>query len=1100
MFLSELEVKKVRHHIRNMALITTLILLAFSARAKSELVEQFEHPPQPSGPYVWWHWMNGNINQQEAIQDLQWLADTGVAGVQVFEAGLGQPAPEERRLVFGSPEWKSAMQHSAEKAKSLGLSFSITTAPGWSASGGPWVEPADAMKKVVWSKTTVLGGQRVSIQLSKPPSVAGPFQDIPFDAIKHAVQPVQSYYQDIAVFAVPTTTASSQSPTISVSGKPVLGAESLNDGKFWPGIGFATNDNGALNIDLSLDKPITIQGVRLGLPGKRGFGSPHPPVAHWQFSEDGKYFTTLATLNSTDSLVRTHSFKAVTARYFRLRLERSLEPGFLETLHYVKGVNPIPFQLHESQYVVSEISLLQQPVLDAVEEKAGFAAAQDYYALDNHVIEDGIKLDQVIDITEFVSPDGQLEWWVPAGNWQIVRMGYSLTGHENGPAPMKATGLEADKLSAIATQTHMSHYFANYSDKDGTLFPGITGLLSDSIESGPQNWTPSLLNDFKETYAYDPLPWLPALSGEIINNTHQTERFLWDFRQLISHKLTTDHYAILANEAHARGLTYFAEALEDRRPQLGNDLDMRTQADVPMAAYWHHPEYESPKATYLMDVKGAASVASLYGKRIVAAEAMTTFGHPWAVGPKELKPIADRAFVSGVNRLMLHSSVHQAQGLTYSPGMTLMPLLGHYFNRNEPWADMARPWITYLARTQFLLQHGRPVVSFVYFIGEEAPVTGLFAEKLPQDIPTGFDFDFISAAGLDELSAENGQLTSRGGAQYQFIYLGGSSNKMTLTTLKKLQNLAGNGAIIVGQVPNSSPSLADDNKEFQAAIKTFGTTSGVMANLSLSQAISQLSIKPQWQLTDTNGPKALIRELITEDGKLFYLVNSSKEETHATLTLPHKSNFVYRLQALDGSIQALPLADTPDSTQVPVSLGPHEAAFILLSDKSFGLKVSKLPVGQCDKPVQLNNPWTINFDPRFAQIGPQSIDAIKPLNEFTQPEVHFYSGISHYSSTFTLDENCSSPTTLILEQVADVAQVFINGKEAGYLWTPPYKLDISGLLSAGVNTINIHVANLWTNKVIGMANGINADKELKGIYQVEAPLRIAGIKGEVKLE
>src|SRR4029450_9689709 len=142
----------------------------------------------------------------------------------------------------------------------------------------------------------------------------------------------------------------------------------------------------------------------------------------------------------------------------------------------------------------------------------------------------------------------------------------------------------------------------------------LDALLSDSIESGPQNWTGRIRERFAGLRGYDLLPWLPALAGYVVADAGSSDRFLFDYRRTVSDLLVSEYYATGAEMAHSRGLTYYAEALEDHRPQLGDDLAMRAQADVPMGAMWLFDSgSEQPQPTYLADLKGASSVAHVYG-------------------------------------------------------------------------------------------------------------------------------------------------------------------------------------------------------------------------------------------------------------------------------------------------------------------------------------------------------------------------------------------------------------------------------------------------------------------------------------------------------
>src|SRR6266581_7039645 len=122
-----------------------------SDAAEDALERGFKDPPESARPRVWWHWMNGNITKEGIKLDLEWMHRVGIGGFQNFDAALNTPKVVEKRLVYMTPEWKDAFRYAATLADQLGLEMAIAGSPGWSESGGPWVPPAQAMKKLVWS-------------------------------------------------------------------------------------------------------------------------------------------------------------------------------------------------------------------------------------------------------------------------------------------------------------------------------------------------------------------------------------------------------------------------------------------------------------------------------------------------------------------------------------------------------------------------------------------------------------------------------------------------------------------------------------------------------------------------------------------------------------------------------------------------------------------------------------------------------------------------------------------------------------------------------------------------------------------------------------
>ena len=242
-------------------------------------------------------------------------------------------------------------------------------------------------------------------------------------------------------------------------------------------------------------------------------------------------------------------------------------------------------------------------------------------------------------------------------------------------------------------------------------------------------------------------------------------------------------------------------------------MEMRSKTDIPMGAMWTWAGEPGPESTYIADLRGAASVAHIYGQNIVGAESMTSRGPAWSFSPNNLKTVADLEFALGVNRFQIHESSHQPLA-DMAPGLTLGPY-GLWFNRNNTWADFAGPWVTYLARCSYLLQQGHYYADVAYFYGEEGPLTAVFGWKAQQDAPDGYAFDFVNSdVILNHLKFADGRLVTPGGTSYRILYLGGRSQRMTLPVLEQLISLARQGAVIVGNKPTNSPSLSDDEVRF----------------------------------------------------------------------------------------------------------------------------------------------------------------------------------------------------------------------------------------------------------------------------------------------
>jgi hypothetical protein len=143
---------------------------------------------------------------------------------------------------------------------------------------------------------------------------------------------------------------------------------------------------------------------------------------------------------------------------------------------------------------------------------------------------------------------------------------------------------------------------------------------------------------------------------------------------------------------------------------------------------------------------------------------------------------------------------------------------------------------------------------------------------------------------------------------------------------------------------------------------------------------------------------------------------------------------------------------------------------------------------------------------RFEGLGaPGPIEDASPgsLTNSADPLIKYFSGTSIYRSGFALPAGVKPGAALLLDlgQVGDVAEVLVNGKPAGIAWKPPYQLDIGALVLEGANTLEVRVANLWVNRLVGDAQpGVQkVTFTTMPTYKADAPLRPAGLIGPVTL-
>jgi hypothetical protein len=1102
------------------ALCLVISLAALGQDQPEALKRDFLNPPASARPRVWWHWMNGNITKEGITRDLEWMKRIGIGGVQSFEAELMTPKVVENRLSYMTPEWKEAFRYAAELADQLGLEMAIASSAGWSETGGPWVKPEQAMKKLVWSELRIQGGTKFSESLPHPPTVTGPFQAVPFRdqlAMLGASTKPPQYYADAVVLAykLPASAQGATPPSVIASSNGSIDGASLTDGDLTKGVKLPLGDNGAW-LRYEYDAARTIYAATVARLATGMFASASPVSLRLESSDDGQTWKSVTEVPSTRVAQATVAFPPVTARHFRLKIDKGpparpfggFEPapgadlGFFAML---AGSAPKEVQ-------VNEFILHASPRVHRFEEKAGFGLVPDYYAIAGPAVDPklAVKPSDVVDLTSRMKPGGSLEWTPPEGEWVILRIGYSLTGTTNHPATKEATGLEVDKLDAGAVKSYIDTYLGSYSEMLGPQLMGRRGVkafLTDSIEVGPYTWTPNLPAQFKRLRGYDATPFLPVLTGVIVGSAQQSDAFLWDFRRTLAELTAQSHYGQIAKAAHERGLTYYGESLEGVRVSIGDDMEMRQNADIPMAAMWTFSPAKGPRSNYVVDIQGAASVAHIYGQNLVAAESMTSAMVPWGFSPRTLRPIIDLEFVLGVNCPVISTSVHQP--IEKKPGLGLL-IFGQYFNRHETWAEQAGPWVSYIARNAHMLQQGKFAADVAYFYGEEAPLAGLYGEgsSLPKDVPVGYGYDFVNSdVILHRLSVANGSLETPSGMHYRLLYLGGSSRRMTLPVLRKIRDLVNAGATVVGDPPIGSPSLADNASEFAAIVDELwggAPKRRIMRGVDVNQALTSMGVARDFDYDQSGLERDLMflhRRL--SGGEVYFLSNQSEHEQNINGIFRVTGKRAELWHSDTGAIEPVSYRIENGRTTVPLRLAANESVFVVFREPVSTMSAN-VPARRETPVATVQGAWDVRFSPDLGGPEKTTFAQLGSWTENSDPGVKYYSGTASYTRTIDAPSawfGVGQRLILDLGEVRELAEVIVNGHSLGIAWHLPYRIDIGSAIKPGTNTLEIKVTNLWINRLIGDKQPGAKKYTFTPVstYKADAPLRESGLLGPVRI-
>jgi hypothetical protein len=1095
-----------------LAIVTLLVNLAgpaFSQTPANALEAGFQNPPGAARPRVWWHWMNGNITKTGIQKDLEWMKRVGIGGFQNFDASLLTPQVVEKRLVFMTPEWKDAFRFTTELADKLGLEMAIAASPGWSESGGPWVPAKDGMKKYVWTETRVRGGQSFAGKLPQPSDVAGAFQNVPFfEALKILPETkLPNYYVDAAVvaFRQPESDIPFRDlhPKITASGGQ-FNINDLTDGdlaKTSPLPPTAVGENAW--IQFAFDQPQTFKALTFAGGEPAGLFS-GAGDRNLEASDDGVNFRQVAQIPATSMPQNTISFAPVTAKFFRITV-KTLQPQ----ANPVLAMAGLPQgDLKPKPTGIAEIVLHTVTRVHRLEEKAGFIPTTELAQFSTPDTTDAIPTADVVDLTARMKPDGTLEWTPPAGNWVVVRMGYSLTGRRNHPASPEGTGLEVDKLDAEAVKDYFDNYLDQYKDATGGLMGkrGLQYVITDSYEAGHSTWTKNMLAEFARRRGYDMKPWLPVLIGRIVKSTEASEQFLWDFRKTQADLMVENHYDQLTDLLKQRGMGRYTESHEASRAFIGDGMDVKRKADIPMSAMWTPSVLSDGNLTgYQADIRESASVAHIYGQNLVAAESLTAIGNSFGYSPEKLKPTADLELASGLNRFVIHTSVHQPLD-DKKPGLGLGPF-GQWFTRHETWAEQAKAWTDYLARSSYLLQQGKFVGDIAYFYGEDDNIASLFGKKLPA-IPEGYNYDFVNADALiNLLSVKNGKLVTPSGMSYELLVLDENARKMSLPVLRKIRDLVKAGATVAGVRPEKSPSLQDDHAEFAAIVKeVWGANKpNVSAGQSLAQVLQAEKIAPDFTYSKPQADTQILyvhRRL--GEGEIYWVNNRKDrvEEIEATFRVEGKEAELWHPET--GRIEPASYLIANGRTTVSLRLNANEAVFVVFR-KAATSQSRALPRQVETRIATLDGMWEVSFQPDRGAPAKVTFDKLASWSESADTGVKYFSGTGTYAKTVNAPADWFRAGTrlwLDLGDVKNLAEVAVNGKSLGVVWKTPFRVDVTDALKPGANTVEVRVTNLWVNRLIGdQQSGVTRKYTYTTMpfYKAESPLLPSGLLGPVRL-
>lgn len=1038
--------------------------------------ESFLTPQKVYYPEIWVNCLGGNLSKVGIEADMEAIAEGGFAGVQMFFGNRGGTWPGVKAPILClSQEWEDFVQHAAKEAKSRGMRFTLQNCPGWAMAGGPWIEPENSMRHLAWTETTIGGGDYVDMDLPASVHCETEWRD----------------YKDLMVLAFPKPMGSTRHliPTNTTSNMPQLPWHHCIASGWHTFHLPATSAENPHWVEVTLAAPQVVRTVEFS--SINGF-------AHWFCYEPGVNVKVEAIYEGQDTIEILHTDMPASNWQDQSSISLTCNETRPTDKYRISIAN-----MHNM--ALSSLRLLTAARKNNWEAEAGWTLRNIMYNNESpaHPKEAYIDSNRIVDLTSLTDKKGRLKWNVPQGEWTILRIGHINSGMKNAPAPPEATGWECNKYDTRGAEKHFEGYIGKLNN--GPLKGMLDGMLLDSWECETQTWTDSMETEFAEENGYSLRKWIPALTGYIIDSPETTSRFLRDWRGIMNKLMVHRFYKRMAELGKENGLAVAYEtAAGDVFP--ADIMEYFKYADLPMCEFWQHQPEIFVGSLNFKPIKPTVSAARLYGKPRVGAEAFTSLQLTWDEHLRMIKETANKNQIEGATHFAFQAYTHNPLPDVLIPGSSFGSDIGTPFLRSQTWWRHMHEFTTYIARTTYMLERGKPVSDFLWYLGDEIDHKPDQLEAFPE----GFKYDYCNPdVLLNRLDVSNGYITTPEGLRYKAMWLP-RTHRMLPETLEKLVLLVRKGATIIGNAPKYPATLSEPQEtqeRFDRAVEILWGRSNppftrkvgngtVISRIPLDRAIEILGMKP-----DVAGNAIQWTHRQTENADWYYVCPPMGKDFNGNVDF-NQQGAVEIWNPVSGHIETAFAESRNGRTLVNLTLAQGESCFVVFHKGKKHKNGNKATIIK-ELPLT-DNIWHITF-PQGWGVIPESMTT-KELKAWKDLELSeegkAFSGTVTYATTFNSDSRKRGiEYVLDLGRVESIAKVKVNGQHVRTLWTYPYRADISSYMKQGENTLEIEVTHTWFNRLVYDAGQPEADRKTWTINapHKDIPLRESGLMGPVKL-
>lgn len=701
-----------------------------------------------------------------------------------------------------------------------------------------------------------------------------------------------------------------------------------------------------------------------------------------------------------------------------------------------------------------------------------------------------------VDLLSKLGNDGSLNWSLPKGNWEVYVFFVSKTGQKVKRAAPGGQGFTLNHFSREA----VGHYLKSFSDSLHNSSHGVQAMYNDSYEVFNADWSPEFFDDFLKLRGYDLRKYLNLFLSDKL--TDSVAKIKSDYRETMSDIMISNFSSQFNSWSH--GL--HALSLNEAHGSPANLLDMYAGVDI--------AETESFGATHF-EIKGlrrdssdyrnvdpeplmmkfASAAAHAEGHLLSSAESFTWLSEHFKTTWAQCKPEAENLFLAGINHLVYHGSTYSPETVAW-PGWLFYASV-EFVPENSLWSHL-KALNDYVTRCQSVLQTGQPDNEILMYW----PVYDAWANPKGMDLPfkvhdvnewlqptdfykntkalqeNGYSIDFASDKMLERAFVADGEIGISKSGGHSKILIIPACKYMPLKTLQSIMSLAKEGATIIFHgLPQSIPgflSNSDAEAQFNNLTKEIEANAEepngmyakgkgtIVLNADIKDALNIMGIAPE----SLSGQGLQFIRRKKEDGKFYYIVNHTAKDIDTFIELKTKGASLQLLDPQTGTLGYTTAKYSTDSfPSVRLQIKSGGALIVEVTNKSQHNTRWTYVSGKGND-VVLNRPWMLHFI-FGGPVLPKDTVLDNPVcwTKFSELGYVNFSGTAAYAQSFNLKMKEKAAYILSIPGLYESAHVFINDKDAGYIWYPPYELNVSAYLKQGKNSVRIEVANLMANRI-----------------------------------